>query len=99
MSTRTTMGDERFALDNERFALDNEAPITSVYEEIRGVHAWVTVRWRGKASGCLAVPVDELPALRDWLIPGGTDDDAVSVIDKELERADRSIKEEKEGLF
>lgn len=84
-------------MGDERFALDNEAPITSVYEIVGPSHARVTVRWRGVTIGMLTVSVSDLPALRYWLIPGGTDDEAASLPDRELERADLAIKEEKEG--
>jgi len=92
-------------MGDERFALDNEAPITSVYEIVGPSHARVTVRWRGVTIGMLTVSVSDLPALRYWLIPGGTywpipggtNDEAASLPDRELERADLAIKEEKEG--
>jgi hypothetical protein len=84
-------------MGDERFALDNEAPITSVYEIVGPSHARVTVRWRGVTIGTLTVSVSDLPALRYWLIPGGTDDEAASLPDIELEKADLAIKEEKEG--
>jgi hypothetical protein len=52
-------------------ALDPEAKVTSLFEVSGERHTGVTVRWRGKTIGTLLVDTDDLPALRDFLLPGG----------------------------